>query len=497
MKLRVRRLPIATGDIRIVVLTRHDAERLELYHGDRVSVQKRRKKVIATVDIASSEKLVHPGEVGLFEEVSKKISLKTGTLVDVQLEPKPKSLQYIRKKLEGKRLNYAEILTIITDISKDELTDIELSYFVSACYLNELNLQEIVALTNAMINTGEILRLKQRKVIDIHCTGGVAGNRTTLIVVPILVAAGLTVPKTSSRAITSASGTADTLEVITKVSFSIAEMKRIIKKAGGCMCWGGAVNLAPADDKIIQVEHPMSLDPTGQLLASILGKKKSVSATHALIEIPVGKDSKIPKMARALHLKRLFEMVARRISLKVKVIITDGSQPVGNGIGPSLEMRDVLWTLLNSTKSCPDLRERSLKLAAECLELAGSARKGKGYTIAEKILDSGKAYEAFCKIIKAQGGSVPHPNRIRVGRFCCILKAWKDGRIVHISNNSINKIARASGSPLDKEAGAYLHVHTGDTVKRGDLILSVYSDSKDRLSFAKKTFAKMDGIVIR
>ena len=217
MQLKVRRLAIATGYTRIVVLTSKDADRMELYHGDRVSLRKGRKSIVAIVDTSNSERLLQHGEIGLFEEVSDKLGAKTGTHVEVQLEQKPKSLQYIKQKLEGKRLSEKEILTIIEDIAEGDLSDIELSYFVAACYLHELNLKEIVALTNAMINTGEILKLKQRKVVDINCTGGVAGNRTTLIVVPILVGAGLTVPKTSSRAITSASGTADTLEVITKV----------------------------------------------------------------------------------------------------------------------------------------------------------------------------------------------------------------------------------------------------------------------------------------
>ena len=505
MKLKVRRLAITTGDIRIVVLGSKDAERMEVYYGDRVSVQKGRKKIVATVDITRSQKLLQCCEIGLFEEVFSKLGVKTGEYVDVQLEPKPKSIQYIKKKLEGKQLTAKEIFTIIEDISEGELTDIELSYFVSACYSHEMNLPEIVALTKAMINTGEVLKLKQRKIIDIHCIGGVAGNRTTMIIVPILVAAGLTVPKTSSRAITSASGTADTVELLAPVSLSIVEIKRIVNKVGGCMCWGGAVNLAPADDKIIRVEHPMSLDPTGQLLASILGKKKSVSASHVLIEIPIGKDSKIESRAHALHLKHLFEKVARQIHLKIKVLIMDGSEPVGNGIGPALEVRDVLWTLLTTTKKgpeksshdCPDLREKSLVLAGETLELAGRVSKGKGYALAQKILESGKAYETFCRIIRAQGGRVPRPEYVRVGRHQITLRAKRSGTVRHVSNTAINKIARAAGSPMDKQAGVYLWVHRGDYVKKGKPVMTIYSDNRERLMFAQGVYAKMDGMVVR
>ena len=223
--------------------------------------------------------------------------------------------------------------------------------------MHELDINESVSLTKAMINTGEILKLNKYPVMDMHCIGGVAGNRTTMIIVPIVASAGLTIPKTSSRSITSPAGTADTMEVLSNVSFSIKEIKKVIRKTNACLVWGGSVNLAPADDKIIRIEHPVSLDPEGQLLASILAKKRSASATHLLIDIPIGKGSKIENRKKALHLKRLFESISKKLGIKIKVIITDGSQPVGNGIGPGLEARDVLWVLKNDSKQPLDLKD--------------------------------------------------------------------------------------------------------------------------------------------
>ncbi|PIN78921.1 thymidine phosphorylase, partial [Candidatus Woesearchaeota archaeon CG10_big_fil_rev_8_21_14_0_10_33_12] len=245
MKLKVKDIDIATGWPLVAVLNEFDALKLDLHYEDRIKIKKGRKSVIAIIDIADSKKIVSCGQIGLYEEVLTKLNAKSGNFVDIFLVEKPVSIQYIKKKLKGKKLSYKEFYQIIDDIIKNKLSEIEITYFVSACYMHELDIEETVSLTKAMINTGEILKFNKYPVIDKHCIGGVAGNRTTMVVVPIVAAAGLTIPKTSSRSITSPSGTADTMEVLCNVCFSIKEIKKIIKKTNACLVWGGSVNLAP------------------------------------------------------------------------------------------------------------------------------------------------------------------------------------------------------------------------------------------------------------
>ncbi len=506
MKLKVRNLPIGTGDVVVAVLRDKDATRLDLLPADRVLLKYGHKQVVATVDIIGrvngatkkdhKKKFICCGEVGLFLEAQYVLGTKSGDVIEIFSEKKPASISYIKKKLEGQRLNKGELYAIIKDITDRNLSETEITYFVAACYLNELSMTEITYLTHAMVNTGNVLKLPQRIVVDKHCIGGVAANRTSMLIVPILAAAGLTVPKTSSRSITSAAGTADTVEVLCPIVFTLSEMKHIVHKVGGCLVWGGAMSLAPSDDKIIQVEHPVSLDPTGQLLASIMAKKKSVGATHVLIDIPVGRGAKITDMKHAETLKQKFNELGRRLGMKIAVIITDGSQPVGNGIGPSLEARDVLWTLKNSSRGSILLKEKSIKMAGIILELTKKVPKGKGINLAREIFESGKAYEKFVQIITAQGGKEIRPDQLRMAKKSYLFTAWKAGTVTHVDNGIMNKIARIAGAPHDQEAGVYLFCHKGTIVRRGDKLFTIHSDNPERLKYAIEIAKKTSGFEI-
>jgi AMP phosphorylase len=496
MNMRAKDLAIGTGNPLIALLNKIDAERSDLHFGDRVRVKKGKRETTATIDITNSLEMLLPGQIGLFEEVFKNIHAKDNDVVSLHIEDKPKSVNFIKKKLMGEELNYEEMKAIVEDIINNKLTDIEMTYFVAGTYVHEMSDDETVALIKAIINTGDRLKLKSKIVVDKHCVGGVAGNRTTMIVVPIIAAAGLIIPKTSSRAITSAAGTADTVEVLCNVTMTKDEMEDVVNKVGGCIVWGGAVNLAPADDKIIKVEHPLSLDPIGQLLASILAKKKSVSATHVLIDIPIGKGSKTGSLKKALRLKKKFIDISKRIGMKVMVLITDGSEPIGNGIGPALEARDVLWTLQNSENGCNNLKEKSIVMAGHIFDLVGKTKKGQGKKLARKILESGKAYTKFIEIIKAQGAKVISPEHIEVGRYTHIVKSKKIGTVKHIDNHAINRISRIAGAPHDKGSGLYIHAHKGHKVKKGDLLFTIYSDSRERLTYAIQELSNLNAFVI-
>ena len=485
MKLIVKDVNLSTGGPYVAILNTEDAEKLDLNSLDRVRLTTDGRELVVFLDI--SKKGIKPGQIGLFEEVLKALKLRNNNLINVYHQKKPESIYLIRKKLSGDKLNGKEIEEIIKDVVVNKLSAVDLTYFVSACYTRELEDDEVLNLINAMIKYGGSLGIKQKMVLDKHCVGGVANNRTTMLVVPIIAAAGYTIIKTSSRSITSPSGTSDTMEVLSPVALNRDKIKKVVKKTNACIVWGGAIELASADDAFINIERVLSLDPEGMLLASILAKKKSVGSTHILIDIPVGVGAKFEDMKKARRLSKRFASIGKKLGMKVKAIITDGSQPVGNGIGPVLEARDVLAVLNGNGPE--DLRNKALHMAELILEMAG-AKDGK--KLATEILDSGKALKKMRQIIKAQGGN-PNitPERLVPGRHRHDVCAEKDCIIREINNKNISKLARIAGAPKDKAAGVYLHYHVGQRIKKGDVMFTVYTENKRKLEFVKDFLSKI------
>lgn len=257
------------------------------------------------------------------------------------------------------------------------------------------------------------------------------------------------------------------------------------------MVHGGSINLAPADDKIIEVEHPLSIDAEGQLLASVMAKKFSVSASHVLIDIPMGKSTKANTWKKAKHFKRLFELVGKRLGMNVRVIVTDGSQPIGHGVGPLLEAEDVMAVLRNDPLAPQDLRKKALMMAGLMLEMTGKYKNGA--ETAHKILESGKALQKMKEIIKAQGTQ----KRPSLGEFRHPVRSRKIGRVTEIDNETIAKIARLAGAPDDKGAGMFVDKKNGDLVKKGDLLYTIYAENKFKLDLAMSFAKKSSGYIIR
>lgn len=495
MRFRVKDLDIATGGILVVVLNQEDAHKLDLSAGDRVLVKNSRGKTVAIVDIAESSKHIKRGQAGCFEEVLDKVGVVDGDNVDITFARKPDAIHFIREKLDGKKLPFSALNSIISSVVEDELTDGELTYFVSACFARGMSIKEIIDLTRSIVLNGDRLNFDRPMVLDKHCSGGIPGNRTTMLIVPIIAAAGFTIPKTSSRGITSAAGTADVMEVLAKVTLPVSEIKKVVNKTNGCIVWGGGMNLASADDKLIRVRQPLSIDPDGMLISSIMAKKMAVSATHILIDLPIGRHTKIKTKAQANRLKQLFRVVGKQLKMKTYVVTTNGQEPIGNGIGPVLEARDVLYVLRRDNKRPLDLERKAILLSGKLLEIAGIKN---GVKRARELVESGLAYAKMREIIKAQGGN-PHinPDKLRLGRYSCHVRATKSGRITDINTKSIARIARIAGAPLDKPAGIYLYKHEKDRVKKGDLLFTIYSESEEKLEFAKDVYRRFKGINIR
>lgn len=495
--LKSKKLDFSTGNEPVVVINQKEAEYYGVIAGDRVQLIWNSKfKGVAEVRTTTSK--VKPGEVGLFKELwSKKDKLENGDIVEVEIISRPPSIQAIRKKLFGKKLDYQEIYSIIKDIVDDRLSEIETTYYVASSYLRDYTLDELYFTSKAVAETGEMLNLKV-PAVDKHSVGGLPGNRTTMVVVPIVSSLGLYIPKTSSRAITSPSGTADTMEVLAPVTFTMTEIRKIVSKVNACMVWGGGVNLAPADDKIVRLTRPLGIEPYDKMIVSIMAKKVAMGIDYLVLDLPVGPTTKIPQNKFADEIEKKFLFLAKKFGMKIKVIRTPSYEPVGRGIGPALEARDVLRVLQQKELRPMDLEKKAIKLSGYLLELAGYCKIGQGAVIAQKQLTSGEADRQMKKIIAAQGGkSDIDSDEVALGALNYEIHAKKSGKIVFINNKAINEICVNLGAPSDKIAGIHMHVHYQDKVKVKDKLFTLYAQSQDRINLALKALEKNSIIEIR
>jgi len=485
MELKIKLLKWSAG-LPVAILNEKTAKKIGVDAKGRVLIKTRSQHPIEIYTIVDTiDGFVRENEIMVSSEIKKRLDIRLGELVEVSIAPIPNSLKSIKRKLNKQRLSGSEINEIVKDIVDNSLSESEIALFVSAIYELGMNFKETVYLIEAILNSGNKFTLKHKLVADKHCVGGVAGNRTTPIVVSICASAGLTIPKTSSRAITSAAGTADVIETIARVDFSISELKKIVKKTSACIAWGGALGVVVADSKILQIEKELNIDPETLLLASIMSKKLAVGSKYILIDIPYGKSAKIKTKKNAINLKKKFEKFGKYFKKHIKCFLTDGSEPIGNGIGPALELIDVIKVLNPKEKGPEDLEKRSLFLSGKLLEMTGKARTGKGEKIAEEILNSGKAFEKFKEIINAQGGSL---KKINLAKFKKDILSTRAGKILEIDNKKISFLARITGCPADKFSGVYLYYHVGDALKKREKLLTIYANSKARLEQAIKFY---------
>ena len=480
MKLKIKFLKWSAG-LPVAMLNESTAKKIGVYPKDHVSIKtfsSSPRKTSTVIDVSND--FVRNNEIAVSLELKEILGISSGDYVFVTLTPPPKSLDIIKKKLIGGKLSQEEIQNIISDVVSNTLSEAEIAMFVSAMYSKGMDIDETVYLIKAMLKTGNKISFNKKIVADKHRIGGIPGNRTTPIVVSICASVGLTIPKSSSKAITSEAGTSDVIETIAPVEFSPEEVKKIVAKTGACLVWGGALEMLTADTKIIQIEKTLKLDPEAQLLASIMSKKLAMGSNHILIDIPFGDGAKVSH-SKAMELKNKFELIGKKFNKKVKCVLTDGTQPIGNGIGPVLGMKDILKVLRQDCDRPFDLEKKALFLSGELLELTGKAKKGNGENLAREILSSGKALEKFAQIIEAQGGKI---KDFPEADFQKDIFAHKDIKIKKIHNKRLIFLSRILGCPTDKFAGIYLYNHVNEHVKNGQKIVTLYSSSESRLKEA-------------
>jgi thymidine phosphorylase len=489
--MRARRLGIDT-QYESVIFLRQDCDvcraegftahtRVEVRHQDRV--------INATLYQVTSD-LLHHNEAGLSEAAWRRLRLADGEEIKVGHPPLLESLSLVRGKVYGSHFDDRSLHAIIVDVAAGRYSDIHLSALITACSARALDFAEMTALTRKMVDVGETIRWPVRPIMDKHCVGGLPGNRTTPIVVAIVAACGLTIPKTSSRAITSPAGTADTMETMAPVALDAAMMRRVVERERGCVVWGGAVRLSPADDILIRVERALDLDSEGQLVASVLSKKIAAGSTHLVIDLPVGPTAKVrtPESAEALAANLV--AVAAAFGIETRVVRSDGAQPVGRGIGPALEAHDVLAVLQNDPNAPADLRDKAIALAGAILEMAGHTAAGRA--LAGDVLGDGRAWRKFQRICEAQGGMrVPPRSRHRHE-----VTAGRSGRVAAMNNRKLARTAKLAGAPDDKAAGVELHCRVGDRVEPGQPLYTVHAEAPGELDYSLAYVAANPDIIV-
>ncbi len=487
MELVAEVLNITAGGKRIAILGEETASLLGVHSSDRIRVTYGDQQIIAIANLATHFPKNH---IGLYEEISEALGLKSDETVTVQLAKLPESLRYVRAKIRGERLREHDMVTIVKDVVERHLSEVEIAAFLTALKIHGLSMGENEALSRAMVKTGETLDFGEAPILDKHSIGGLPGDKTSLLVVPIVAAAGFTIPKTSSRAVTSPAGTADRVETLCPVNLSISEIKAVVDKTNGCLVWGGALDLAPADDLFIQVEYPLGIDPL--LLPSIMSKKKAIGATHIAIDIPTGNGAKIKSMTEAYTLASDFVDLGMRLGLHIQCALTFGEQPLGCAVGPALEAQEALTALMGTGPA--DLKEKAVSLASMLFGMVGVEG---GREKAEHMLQSGRAERKLREIIEAQGGNPRvKPDEIPVGDKKAELTSNQAGRVLWISTEDIIHIAREAGAPREKGAGVVLKAKLGEAVKKDSVLLEIHAERSGKLESALELAKRLQPIVL-
>jgi thymidine phosphorylase len=496
MLLTVRPLAIDTFRENLVLLSRDcRALRPERLAGVRkVEVSAGGRTVMAGVVICDDPALVGPDEAGLTEPAFRRLGVPAGAAVRITPAPPPKGAPALRAKIAGETLTAAQINDVVHDLADHRWSDIEISAFLVAC-ASFMTAGETLDLTRAMAGAGRRLSWNRPLVADKHCIGGVPGNRTSLIVAPVVAAHGLLTPKTSSRAITSPAGTADAMEVLARVDLDEDEMREVVERCGGCIVWGGRVNLSPVDDVLISVERPLALDTPEQMVASILSKKLAAGSTHLVLDLPVGPGAKMRDPDAALRLRKLFEFVGDRVGLKVDVVQTDGSHPVGRGVGPVLEVRDVMAVLRGHPDAPADLAEKAVRLAGRLIELDPDCPGGAGEARARELIASGAALRKLEAIAEAQGPSPLGAGR-QPGNRVHEVAAERDGTVTGVDCLRIARIARLAGAPTDPGAGLDLLRRRGDRVRKGEPLYRLHGEDAADFALAREATGEDSGFSV-
>ncbi|MDD4556092.1 MAG: thymidine phosphorylase [Alphaproteobacteria bacterium] len=449
------------------------------------------KNIYAFLQVTDSEKLVKPNELALNDEAFQQINLPEGANVSLTAASNPPSLNSIKRKVMGNIISSSEYGSIINDIIAHRYSNMDIASFLVASG-SFMSAPEVLSLTEAMIGDKLIKWDNENIVVDHHSFGGVPGNKTDLIITPIVAAYGLPIPKTASRSLTSCAGVADTMSVLCNVDIDENSFKNNVRENRGAIASYTQLDISPACRIISSVERQIGITSLEHIASSILSIKIAAGVTHLLLDIPVGVNARLRTTGEAMRIRKLMEYIGDMLGIHVDVVITDGSEPIGNGIGAVLEARDVMKVLRNKDDAPEDLREKSLFLAGRILEFDPKLRGGHGYQVAKEILMSGRALEAMNKIIHSQGKS----SQPQLGHLTRDIVAENSGVIEKIDTSRINKIGVWAGAGKYQGAGLDLVKKVGDFVEKGEVIYRIHSVNSTDFAFANSVIDGHSGYEI-
>ncbi|MHA2098180.1 MAG: hypothetical protein ACW99A_05800 [Candidatus Kariarchaeaceae archaeon] len=427
---------------------------------------------------------VEQGFGGISPERFSYVELDDGKEIDLISTGVESLTRVIRRKMVKKTLSSREIDDFISAIGSGLVTSSHMAAFGVAVEINGMHGDEITSVANAILKNSKKFSPKGKNVVDKHSIGGIAGNRITPLMIPIIAACGLTIPKVSTRAITSPAGTVDALETVMPVDLSFEEASEVLDETNACMVNGATVGLGAVADRFLEAVGPLKIDPKEMMIASILAKKKAAGSDFVLIDLPTGKGSKLPGREAARSLAYDFSRIGNSLGQHIEAVISPGDKPVGSMIGPSLEMVEVLKILENKGGAL-SLKRKATSLTGLILEGVNHANRGEGMMMATEYIDSGKALTKFREIVDAQGGDTSATSdNIESAQYSHTIDAEKADIVYALDSFNIGLMARAAGAPHDNRSGIIIHVDRGDNIKVGDPIVEIRSHSEGKLTEA-------------
>lgn len=413
-----------------------------------------------------------------------------------------RAVDIISKKRDGLALSQDEITWFIDAYSRENLPDYQAAAWLMAVYLRGMTREEIVNLTLAMAHSGEVLDLSAivgGYAVDKHSSGGV-GDKTTLVVLPLVAACGVPVAKMSGRALGFTGGTLDKMEAINgfKVDLSMADFERLAQTVGVVLA-GQSQELAPADGKLYALRDVTATVSSLPLIASsIMSKKIAAGANGIVLDVKMGEGAFMEDLDSARELARMMAEIGADAGRDVVALISDMNQPLGQAVGNALEVAEAIQALQGGGPS--DLREHCLEVASWMLRLAGQGEQwvnadGRRALLVEK-LDGGAAFDIFRRMVEAQGGDVSMVDdvaRLPQARLVETLKAETDGYVQQVAARGIADGAMQLGAGRERKAdaidpavGVVVHVNVGDRVVAGTPMVTIHANDEKRLALCRE-----------
>ena len=404
----------------------------------------------------------------------------------------------IKKKRDGGVLSAEEIRAFVEGYTNGSIPDYQAAALCMAIYFRGMNDEETTELTLAVRDSGEKLDVSGIKGlrVDKHSTGGV-GDKTSLVVAPIVASLGLTVAKMSGRGLGHTGGTVDKLEAIPGfcTDLAVSEFERIVNETGIAIV-GQSATLAPADKKLYALRDvTATVDSMPLIASSIMGKKLAADDDCIVLDVKTGSGSFMKSVEDSRTLAKLMVTIGKRAGKRISALITDMDRPLGYAVGNSLEVVEAIETLQG--KGPEDLLELSLALAAQILFLADKGTLEECRAMAQDAITSGRALETFARMVEAQGGNaeyIYHPENFAKAPYVREVKVEKDGYIAAVNTEQYGLASLLLGAGrntkediIDLSAGYMLKKKTGDAVKAGDTLAVLYASREELFDAAERT----------